>query len=227
MSEETPEPADELEIRTEDDDIDESKSAPEDRGSSGPFDISEVPAMRPYVDLGAIKIMPREGLQVRLEVDERSARVVAVTLNYEDSMLQLQAFSAPKSSGLWNRVRGELVQQLSSQGAKVREQDGELGPELLVQSPIPKDQGGGTRVVRFVGVDGPRWLLRGAIMGKAAADAAAQSEINSLFRETVIVRGEHPMPPSELLVMKMPAGMQGTATPTTATSADAPEAGGA
>jgi len=222
MTEEASQAAGEIDIRDESVAVDESKSAPEDRESSGPFDISEVPAMRPYVDLGAIKIMPREGLQLRLEVDERNARVIAVTLNYADSMLQLQAFSAPKSTGLWHQVRGELVQQLSSQGAKVREQEGGLGPELLVQSPIPKDQGGGTRVVRFVGIDGPRWLLRGAIMGKAAADAAAQAEINELFRETVVVRGDHPMPPSELLAMKMPAGVQGTAS-----SSDAVEASGA
>lgn len=209
MSDEKPQAGDELEVRDEEaPELDESKSAPADRETGGPFDILEVPAMRPYVDLGAVKVMPREGLQLRLEVDERSSRVVAVTLDYAESIVQLQAFSAPKSTGLWHRVRGEVGQQLSAQGAKVREQQGEFGPELLVQSPVPKDQGGGTRVVRFVGVDGPRWLLRGVIMGKAVVDAEAQTKVQELFREVVVVRGDGPMPPGELLPLKMPAGVQ-------------------
>lgn len=209
MSEETQQ-SEEVELREEDaPEIDETKSAPADREASGPFDIVEVPAMRPYVDLGAVKVMPREGLQLRLEVDERAGRVVAVTLDYAESVLQIQAFSAPKTLGLWHRVRGEVAQQLGAQGAKVQEQVGELGPELRVQSEVPADQGGGTRLVRFVGVDGPRWMLRGVIMGKALVDAEAQVRVNELFREIVVVRGDSPMPPGELLPLKVPAGAQG------------------
>ena len=58
-----------------------------------------------------------------------------------------------------------------------------------------------------LGVDGPRWLLRGVIMGKATVDAGARARIDQLFRETVVVRGDQPMPPSELLVLTMPAGV--------------------
>lgn len=189
--------------------LDESKSAPADRDTAGPFDIGEVPAMRPYVDLGAIKIMPREGLQVRLEVDEKASRVLAVTLDYAESILQLQAFSAPKSTGLWNRVRGEVSQQLTTQGAKVLEQEGPFGPELLAHSQLPAEQGGGARAMRFIGVDGPRWMLRGVVMGKAVIDAEAQVKIAELFRDVVVVRGENPMPPGELLPLKMPPGVKG------------------
>jgi hypothetical protein len=110
--------------------IDDSKSAPEDRAEAGPFDASEVPAMRPYVDLGGIKVAPREGLQLRLEVDERANRVVAVSLDYAESLLQVQAFAAPKSTGLWHGVRAELAQQMASQGASLVEEDGPLGTEL-------------------------------------------------------------------------------------------------
>ena len=78
MSDETQQesgqPADEVELRgrpQEPEEVDDSKSAPEDRAAKGPFDVSEVPAMRPYVDFGGIKVAPREGLQLRLEVDEK------------------------------------------------------------------------------------------------------------------------------------------------------------
>lgn len=190
------------------DTIDTSKSAPADRATAGPYDVSEVPAMRPYVDLGGIKVAPREGLQLRLEVDERANRVAAVSLDYEESLLQVQAFSAPKSSGLWGEVRSELVKQMTAQGAEASEEIGVLGPEVLINTPLPADQGGGTRLVRFIAVDGPRWMLRGVIMGKAADDAVARERVMDLFRELVVVRGDQPMPPSELIPLRVPAGVQ-------------------
>jgi len=218
MSDETPEANDELVAREPaQPELDDAKSAPEDRATAGPFDLSEVPGMRPYVDLGGVKVAPREGLQMRLEVDDRNKRVVAVTLEHSGSVLQVQAFSAPKSSGLWHQVRRDIAQQLGSQGARTQtDEAGEFGPELEAVTPLPAEQGGGTRVVRFIGVDGPRWLLRGVIMGRAIDDAEARSQINELFREIVVVRGDQPMPPSELLPLRVPAGVnpgQGQGTP--------------
>lgn len=191
--------------------VDDSKSAPEDRSTAGPFDLSEVPGMRPYVDLGGIKVAPREGLQMRLEVDERAKRVVAVTLEYAESVLQLQAFAAPKSTGVWHQVRHDIAQQFRAQGGQVREEHGPLGPELAVVTTLPAEQGGGSRAARFIAVDGPRWLLRGVILGKGAQDASARDRVYELFRDTVVVRGEQPMPPNELLELKVPAGVQGRA----------------
>lgn len=72
-----------------------SKSAPLNRATDGPFDDSEANPVRPYIDLGGIKILPREGLNLRLEVEEQSKRIVAVGLDYADSSLQVQPFAAP------------------------------------------------------------------------------------------------------------------------------------
>lgn len=188
--------------------VDSSKSGPADRDTAGPFDISEVPSMRPYVDLGGIKIAPREGLQMRLDVDERAQRVVAVSLEYAESLLQVQAFSAPKSTGMWNQIRVDLTSQLDQQNAQTREEDGELGPELVTETQVPADQGGGVRVARFIGVDGPRWILRGVVMGRAAVDSDARAKLIELFREIVVVRGDTPMPPGDLLPLRVPAGVQ-------------------
>src|SRR5690606_5619758 len=127
------------------DSTDESKSAPPDRDARGPFDASEVTGMRPYVDLGGIKIVPREGLQMRLEVDERNKRVVAVTLEVSGSILQVKAYSAPKSTGIWHQVRRDISRQLEAQGGKTRvNESGEFGPELEALTPLPAEQGGGS-----------------------------------------------------------------------------------
>ncbi|QYM76157.1 DUF3710 domain-containing protein [Leucobacter luti] len=204
--------AEEVELReATPDEVDDTKSAPEDREVAGPFDAAEVPAMRPYVDLGGIKVAPREGLQLRLEVDERANRVVAVSLEYAESLLQVQAFAAPKTTGLWHGVRGELTQQMSAQGATVAEESGPLGPELLVQTTATAEQGG-SRTVRFIAVDGPRWMLRGVLMGQGATDSQARERVLEVFRELVVVRGDQPMPPSELLPLKVPAGVQAQRT---------------
>ena len=190
-------------------DIDMTKSAPDDRAEHGPFDILEVPAMRPYVDLGSIKVPPREGLQMRLDVAEQAKRIVAVSLDFNGSTLQVQAFSAPKSRGLWHETRRQVTAALDKQNAKYTEQVGFIGPEITTSMKLPEERGGGVTGVRFIGVDGPRWLLRGSITGKAATDAEAAKPVEQLFRELVVVRGELPMPPNELLPMKVPAGVQG------------------
>jgi hypothetical protein len=85
-----------------------SKNSPLDRETLGPFDELEVSGVRPYVDLGAIKLVPREGLNLRLEVEEGTGRVVAVAMDFRGSTLQIQPFAASRNTGLWNVIRDQL-----------------------------------------------------------------------------------------------------------------------
>ncbi len=183
------------------------KSAPTDRETEGPLDDSEANPVRPYVDLGGVKILPREGLHLRLEVEEESQRVVAVGLDYANSTLQVQPFAAPRSSGLWHEIREQIAEQVERQGGRTQVRDGVFGPELVAEIPVAAAQGPGgeTRVARFVGVDGPRWFLRGVIAGDAAVKADAAALVEDLFRSIVVVRGNVPMPPRDLIPLRMPA----------------------
>ncbi len=182
------------------------KAAPADREDSGPFDESEVNPVRPYIDLGGLKVLPREGLNLRLEVEEKTKRIVAVGLDYEESTLQVQPFAAPRSSGLWDETRDQLREQVKGQGGRVEERDGPLGPELLAEVPTADAENGkARRIARFVGVDGPRWFLRGVIGGSGASDPEAAARVEDLFRSLVVVRGQNPMPPRDLIPLKMPS----------------------
>ncbi|MCM3696635.1 DUF3710 domain-containing protein [Microbacterium sp. CnD16-F] len=182
------------------------KSAPSDRASNGPFDEAEANPVRPYIDLGGVKVLPREGLNLRLEVEEQTKRIVAVGLDYAGSTLQVQPFAAPRSSGLWEETREQIRQQVRQQGGRVEEREGPLGPELLAEVPVAgADGAAGKRLARFVGVDGPRWFLRGVIGGAAASDIDAAAQVEDLFRSIVVVRGATPMPPRDLIPLKMPA----------------------
>ncbi|NQX10164.1 DUF3710 domain-containing protein [Microbacteriaceae bacterium VKM Ac-2855] len=188
--------------------VDFEKSAPEDRETEGPLDELEANPVRPYIDLGGIKILPREGLHLRLEVEEGTQRVIAVGLDYAGSTLQVQPFAAPRSSGLWHEIRDQIADQISKQGGRTTERDGVFGPELVAELPVAGPEAGATRIARFIGVDGPRWFLRGVIAGAGALDAAAAEKVEELFRSVVVVRGSGPMPPRDLIPLKVPAGGQ-------------------
>ncbi|MET4146137.1 DUF3710 domain-containing protein [Arthrobacter sp. UYCo732] len=172
---------------------------------NGPFDVSEVASRDGYVDLGALLIAPSEGLQLRLEVEEATQRVVAVTMDLNGSSLQLQAFAAPKTEGLWEEIREQIGQSVGSQGGQVEEVQGAFGTELVAKLPAGAPDGSqGYRVARFIGVDGPRWFLRGVLGGEAAMEREAAAPLEALFRRIVVIRGDSPMPPRDLLQLRLP-----------------------
>ncbi len=191
------------------------KSAPENREIDGPLDEAEANPVRPYVDLGGIKILPREGLHLRLEIEEGSKRVVAIGLDYAGSTLQVQPFAAPRSSGLWHEIRDQIADQIGKQGGTTTLREGPFGPELVAEIPVAAGQGEGgtTRLARFIGVDGPRWFLRGVIAGEGAINEDAAAQVEDLFRSIVVVRGTTPMPPRDLIPLRMPATPAGTEQP--------------
>lgn len=173
--------------------------------ATGPFDEEVHPSTEGYVDLGALRIAAREGLQLRLEVEERTQRVVAVTLDLSGSSLQLQAFAAPKSEGLWEEIREQISASVGSQGGGVNVVEGSFGTELVAKLPAQTPDGtAGYRVARFVGFDGPRWFLRGVFGGPAAVDREAAAELEDVFRHIVVARGDVPMPPRDLLPLRLP-----------------------
>ncbi|MGB3413095.1 MAG: DUF3710 domain-containing protein [Microbacteriaceae bacterium] len=183
----------------------DAKSAPADRQTAGPFDLGEVTDISPTIDLGSIRIVPRPNLELKLELDEASKRVVAVSVEIAESKLQLQAFAAPRSSGLWHEIRNQISEQITNQGGVTKVEESLLGPQLLAEIPVQTpDATVVKQQVRFLGVDGPRWFLRGVVSGKAVTDQAAWNEISTVFRSTIVVRSSTPMPPKDLLPLKLP-----------------------
>ncbi|HET8795434.1 MAG TPA: DUF3710 domain-containing protein [Arthrobacter sp.] len=190
---------------TVDEDVEENTADPVDEEPRGPYDEEDIESKDGYVDLGSLLVTPHEGLQLRLEVEERTKRVVAITLDLNGSSLQLQAFAAPRSEGLWDEIRGQIGTSVSSQGGTIEEIDGRFGAEIVAKLPAQTADGKrGFRVARFIGVDGPRWFLRGVFGGDAALDREKAADLETLFRSVVVVRGENPLPPRELLPLRLP-----------------------
>jgi hypothetical protein len=173
-------------------------------GVTGPWDVAEPHPELPRVDLGSLQVPVLEGTDIQLVFAEQHG--AWVTVRHELSELQLQAFAAPKRSGLWDEVRGEIVAEIGGAGGQAAESEGPFGVELVAHVPAePGQPASGMRPIRFVGVDGPRWFLRGLFAGAAAADQAAAGPLEAVFREVVVVRGEQPIPPRDLLELRLPA----------------------
>jgi len=181
---------------------DAADSAP--AGATGPWDVSEPYPEMPRVDLGSLQVPVFEGRDIQLVFAEQHG--AWVTVRDQASELQLHAFAAPKRSGLWDEVRGEIVTEIVGAGGQAAERQGPFGTELTAQLPAePGQPASGMRPLRFVGVDGPRWFLRGVFGGAAAVDPAAAAPLEAVLRQVVVVRGDHPMPPRDMLELKLPA----------------------
>ncbi|HET7529572.1 MAG TPA: DUF3710 domain-containing protein [Mycobacteriales bacterium] len=191
-------PDDEL----DDEDPTAAAQPPEPGRPNGPWDVADAPD-GPRFDLGAVQLPIAEGMELRVDVQDQV--VVAATLIDGHSMVQIHAFAAPRSAGIWPDVREEIARSLRESGGEATDQDGPFGTELRARIPVEAPgQGPTLQPARFVGVDGPRWFLRGMFTGPAATDAVQAKRLEDVFRGTVVVRGGDAMAPRELLPLRLP-----------------------
>ena len=189
------------------DDVDTPPSS--DR-SSGPYDADEVDGPGERLDVGALWLPLVEGLEVQLQVEESTGQVTGAFLVQGQSAVQVQAFAAPRTEGIWNEIADEIAAGITEQGGTVDPGHGRFGRELLAR--VPAQQPDGTvafQPLRFAGVDGPRWLLRAVFHGQAAVDPEAAAPLEDLVSDVVVVRGREPMGPRELLPLRLPEGAPG------------------
>lgn len=174
--------------------------------AQGPWDVAEVDDPAPgRVDMGGLWLPGHPGMQLRVQVDQQTQQVASFAVVLDRGSLQVQAFAAPRNEGIWDDVRTELLAGMRAQGGQAEPAEGPFGTEVRAQVPVRLPDGRtGTQSVRFVGVDGPRWFLRGLFSGPAATDAQAAAPLEELFRGIVVVRGEGPMAPREPIPLRLP-----------------------
>ena len=176
------------------------------RAETGPFDRSEVDeTVGNRFDLGSLWLGAVEGLELRIEMEETDGSVREVRAELDGSSMQVQAFAAPRSAGIWSDIRAEIAEGVRAQGGQADEQSGSLGTELLTRLPAKAPDGRVTfQPMRFVGIDGPRWFLRAVLTGPAAGDEQAAEPFLQVLRSSVVVRGEDARPPREMLTLTLP-----------------------
>lgn len=203
--------------------------------TNGPFEVSELSDVdddesdeeRPRIDLGSIIITPVPGSELRLQVNEAQDIVSAMlvlpitgpTTNGAEpevvgsSALELSAYAAPRSGGLWAELRDEISEAATEVGGSAELAAGPFGVELRRLLPVTTPSGEqGYQPSRMWVAEGPRWLLRGIVYGQAAItdddEDPAVAAVLEAFREVVVRRGDEAMAPGDLLPMTMPADLQ-------------------
>jgi hypothetical protein len=171
---------------------------PATAASAGPYDITDAPADQVRVDLGSLQIPSIEGVEVRVQATE--GVIQQVVLVHGASALQLGVFAAPRSEGIWAEVREEIRKSLFEDGVAAQESIGEYGPELRARV----RSADGLMDLRFIGIDGPRWMLRAVYQGAAAADPSAAGPLGVCLRGLVVDRGRDAMPVREALPLRLP-----------------------
>lgn len=176
--------------------------------SSGPWDITEMDQADQElarIDLGSLQIPGIPGLTVQVEADPQTQIIMAVTAMKSDGAVQVQAYAAPKSEGLWDEIRAEIKEELTGSSGQFSEAEGAFGPEIRALVPVTGPDGKDVvQPVRFVGVDGPRWLLRAVFLGRAAVAPDPQDELHHLIRQIVVIRGSDAMAPKSPLPLRLP-----------------------
>jgi hypothetical protein len=180
---------------------DEVETPVEDEApATGPWDLSDAPEDVELLDLGSLKIPVVEGVEIRVQAGPDGA-IQQIILVHGESALQLAVFAAPRTEAIWDEARADIKSSLFNDGVAVEEEDGEYGTELRARVRTPE----GMNDLRFVGIDGPRWMIRAIYQGPAAVDPpTAAGPLAECLRNVVVDRGREAMPALEALPLRLP-----------------------
>ena len=148
-------------------DLDQSDGQSDDRSGGRDDELSADAARGPWdsddtlddgldrVDLGSLLVAPREGSELRLQVDEASGEVQSVMVAGEEGALELRAFAAPRGGDLWSEVRPQIAADVSRHGGTATEREGRFGTELVCQMQVVLPDGTqAMQPTRIIGVNG-------------------------------------------------------------------------
>lgn len=170
----------------------------------GPYDYEDV-AERitaladQRLDLGSVILPVPEGGQLQVEMAQDGSLQGVHLVVPPHGRLTIAAYAAPKSPGQWREVVGDLSDSLRTDDAEVTIENGPWGREL-VASTAGAD-------LRFIGVDGYRWMIRLVAAGErgSTAEGAALVRIaRGVLRDTVVRRGTDPHPVRTPLPVVLP-----------------------
>lgn len=176
--------------------------------SEGPFDIEDFDDPESATvgrhDLGAVLIPVDESAELAVEVNPQGVPTM-VWMVTPNGRYNVTAYAAPKTGKLWREVITEVAESLRNEGAQVTFEDGPWGREvvgLMTKGPEPL-------VMRFIGVDGYRWMIRGAAVAAPETAEAIASDVRNSLTDTVVRRGDTPLPVRYMLPLELSESLVG------------------
>ncbi|MBN9643352.1 DUF3710 domain-containing protein [Corynebacterium mendelii] len=149
------------------------------------------------LDLGSVKMAVPKGSQVQVEMGENGPKMLHVLTPH--GRLTPVAFAAPRSAGQWDESLAEIAESMENDGLMVAVERGPWGNEVVGRA--------ANAVIRLIGVDGPRWLLRTTV----ASPVDSADEMATLARECIarsfVYRGSDPIPAGTSLPVVLPEDM--------------------
>jgi hypothetical protein len=174
----------------------------DDGDVEGPFDVGDFDdpalALVGRHDLGAVLIPENEAAELAVEVNQQGVPTMAWMVT-QNGRYNVSAYAAPKVGSLWREVATEVAESLRNEAAEVTIEDGPWGREvvgLMTNGPEPV-------VMRFIGVDGYRWMVRGAAVGAPDKATAIARDLRNALADTVVRRDDSPQPVRNMLPLQL------------------------
>jgi hypothetical protein len=171
---------------------------------SGPYDIDDIAEEdlgTSRLDLGSVLVPVPAGGQIQVEMTPAGSPQ-AVHLVTQFGRITVSAYAAPKSPGQWREVAAELAETLRNDNATVSMESGPWGRELHGVT--------ANADLRFIGVDGYRWMIRCVVAGPAGAAASGSPLVaaaHAVLADTVVRRGSEPHPVRTPLPVVLPQAL--------------------
>lgn len=176
----------------------------EDGGVIGPFDGDTVEIdefdFSDYaigiLNLGSMRIPLGRDLHVQVDMGEQGPRMLHLVTT--DCRITPVAFAAPNNGGQWYKASEEIVANMKRDGSSdVHFVEGPWDREIVATV--------GSNLMRVIGIDGPRWMLRLMVASPAAnADSAARTAYE-LAARTFVYRGQEALLAGTSLPLTIPA----------------------
>lgn len=180
----------------------------------GPFDIDEVDLDADdiaRIDFGSLIVTPFENMEMQIQVDQETGQVQSFLVVQDGSALEVALFAAPSNGQMIGQVHEEMIEGTQSQGGEASVAQGLLGAELRRVVPMEGPDGQqGYHVSRSWLSQGPRWLLRGVLMGQSAMEEELDPTgrlLMEFFCNLVVRRDDRPRVPGDIITLQMPADL--------------------
>lgn len=174
-------------------------------GSFGPFDGDSVDYRefdfsdfaKGGLDLGSMLVPVPHTAEVQVEMGADGPRQIHILTPH--GRITPAAFAAPRSGGQWEADIDEFAEGMTRDGLVVTRRRNDWGEELVGTV--------GEGVVRVIGVDGPRWMLRMTLAGPAASSDELAELSYEVISRTFVNRGSEPAPAGSALPVRIPTAM--------------------
>ena len=172
-------------------------------GTTGPFDGDNVNIddfdfsdfASGVLDLGSMKLAIPQGAQVQVEMGEKGPKMLHLVTT--SGRVTPVAFAAPTQGGQWETASQEILDGMRGEGSDADFEAGPWGREVVASA--------NNNVMRIIGIDGPRWMLRLTVAAPQDKADSAADIARDIAARTFVYRGNDPVLAGNSLPVVMPA----------------------